>query len=320
MNKKEECTMSNLLTTYLAIKGLEAMSKESGSGSGHYYQSEPDVVKPSKEQIEKVLNEQRNNIAIANHVKNLHTSRWDHCSRRVREPADNKTQKIVLKHCRENGMTREQQKEVEKLAQQYMGEVKPWKRMDKANGSISALTDNVKMVVIPDDFTVRQQQYLCACLKEYGMDTVVFAKESGKEAFVMTFNAIDFYGELSPSKYTYSFPGEHASMRMSEQNKSFCRPYDGSRRYMELHIKAQEGLHMNLEALKIVINEMNTDRFSNAYCSLPYGMKLFEPDIVPQVEQDNITTMNGGDAVLNGTEQLSVPENKEDVVRDDLDI
>jgi hypothetical protein len=65
---------------------------------------------------------------------------------------------------------------------------------------------------------------------------------------------------------------------------------------------------------------MSTDRFSNAYCSLPYGMKLFEPDIVSQVEQDNITTMNGGDVVLNGTEQLSVPENKEDVIRDDLDI
>ena len=152
------------------------------------------------------------------------------------------------------------------------------------------------------------------------MDTVVFAKESGKEAFVMTFNAIDFHGDLSPSKYTYSFPGDQANMRMSEKDKHFCRPYDSSRRYMELHIKAKDGLHMNLEALKIVINKMNAERFSHAYCSLPHGMKLFEPDVVPQVEQDNTTTMNGGDLVLNSTEQLSVPDNKGAVARDDLDI
>ena len=311
--------MINLLAAYIVAKGLESMEKNSGYSSASSYDIKQDVVKPSAEDIKAVLKDQRNNIAIANHVKNLHTSLWDQCDRGRRESADNKTQRIVLKHCRENGMTKEHEREVENIAKENMNDIKPWKRARDINDYYK-LNSNVRFIVIPDDFTLRQQQYLCACLKEYGMDTVVFAKESGKEAFVMSFNAIDIRGRLSPANFIHSFPGDKVSMMMSEQDKHFCRPYESSRRYMELHIKTNGNIHMNLEALKLVLNEMNTDRFSNAVCRLPYGMKLFEPDITPQVEQDNITTMSGGDAVLNGTEQLSVPENKEDVARDDLDI
>ena len=302
--------MINLLAAYIVAKGLESMEKNSGYSSVSSYDIKQDVVKPSAEDIKTVLKDQRNNIAIANHVKNLHTSLWDHCDRGRREPADNKTQRIVLKHCRENGMTKEQEREVEKIAKENMNDIKPWKRTSDISDSYK-LNSNVRFVVIPDDFTLRQQQYLCACLKEYGMDTVVFAKENGKEAFVMSFNAIDIRDRLSPANFIHSFPCDKVSMMMSEQDKHFCRPYESSRRYMELHIKTNGDIHMNLEALKLVLNEMNTDRFSNAVCRLPYGMKLFEQDEL---------VMSNGDSVLNGTEQLSVPDNKEDVIRDDLDL
>lgn len=302
--------MFNLLATYIAAKGLESMEKNYSYDNASSYDAKRKVVKPSAKDIKTVLENQRDNIAIANHVKNLHTSLWDECDRRRREPADNKTQRIVLKHCRENGMTKEQEREVEKIAEENMNDIKPWKRARDWN-EYYKLNTNVRFVVIPDDFTLRQQQYLCACLKEYGMDTVVFAKENGKEAFVMSFNAIDIYTKLSPANFTYSFPSDKVSMTMSEQREHFCRPYESSNRYMELHIKTNGDIHMNLEALKLVLNEMNHDRFSNAVCRLPYGMELFHQDEF---------VMSNGDAVLNGPEQLSVPDNKENPNRDDLEI
>ena len=78
---------------------------------------------------------------------------------------------------------------------------------------------------------------------------------------------------------------------------------------------------MNLDALRIVLDSMHKDGFSNSYCQLPYGMKLVEPD-APEIEQEDKNTafMSGGDDILNGDENLSVPENSDNINRDDIDI
>lgn len=310
----------NLLATYIAAKGLERLSKESGYSSRSSSSFDSSIVNPSKESIQKVLEEQGENIALANYIKNLHTSMWDHCDRHRRETSDNKTQRIVLKHCRKNGMTREQENAVEKLAKEHMDKVKPWKRMDARGGNTYKLTEGFKMIVVPNDFTLQQRQYLCACMKEYGMDTLVIANENGKEACIMSFNSIDVRRMMTPDLFKHSFSQSYAIISVSEQDKNFCRAYSSSRRYLETNIRIENGSHMNLDALRIVLDSMHKDGFSNSYCQLPYGMKLVEPD-APEIKQEDKNTafMSGGDDILNGDENLSVPENSDNINRDDID-
>ena len=310
----------NLLSSYILHKAVDKMSKESSYSGRSSDSFDSSIVRPSKKDIQNALSEHGDDVALANYIKNLHTSMWDHCDRRRRESSDNKTQRIVLKHCRENGMTREQEKEVEKLAKKHMDELKPWKRMDARGGSIRALSEGIKIIVIPEDFTLQQKQYLCACMKEYGMDTLVFANENGKEATIISFNAIDVFRQATPQLFAHSFPEDKAEISVSEAGKDFCRSYGSSQRYLQAEITARDGLHMNLEALEIALKNLHSNRFSSSYCQLPYGMKLFEADEL-QVEQTNASAfMSGGDTVLNGDENLSVPDSTDNQQRDDIDI
>lgn len=305
--------MFNLLSSYIARKGFEAMSSYGGNS---YSDFDTSIAKPSRKKVQETLAKQENNVALANYIKNLHTSMWDHCSRSRRKPSDDKVQKIVLKHCRKNGMTKKQQNEVEKLAKANMNKTKPWRR--EVETSRYSTKRNIRMVIFPDHFTLQQKQYLCACMREYGMDTLVLANKNGKEAHIMTFHAEFSYIGLNKNQVLkYSFPSTKVEAELTELGGGFCRPYRSDFVYAEIHLNTKDNVKMNLDAFKLVVEEMAQVGFQHSYCQLPEGMNLFEEN-VPQKEEVIIAGINGGDDVLNGQENLSVPNTHENISKEEV--
>ena len=182
-------------------------------------------------------------------------------------------------------------------------------------------------------------QYLCACLKEYNLDTLVLAKENGKEAHIMTFNASTPYYFDEKRLLDPAFSEQYVQATATRMGSNFCRAYNSSHSYVEIHIEANDNVHIDLQKLKKVLDRANEINFSHiSYAGMgelyiddePVKTESAKTDFLSESDNvlddtagenttsgTNTVDMVAGDSVLNGDENNTSTSN--DSI-DDVDI